>query len=185
MAIDPKSPPVVQLFAALQAEDIGFMVAGMSAANLQGVLAATVDVDVWIGLPARQYIRVINLCRKLNVSVQSPNKVYLSDQTPVDFIYEIGGLQIFEKEYARAERLAFHGLNNSRLVPETNLQKQGSGWQRQRQAAHFAHPAGVEIEQGGKENAAKNKITGCRPPKPVFQTTAIRPAPENLCFICV
>ena len=48
------------------------MVAGMSAANLQGVLAATVDVDVWISLPARQYMRVINLCRKLNASPQSP-----------------------------------------------------------------------------------------------------------------
>jgi len=86
------------------------MLAGMSAANLQGVLASTVDVDVWIGLPARQYVRVINLCRKLNATVQSRNKVYLSDQTPVDFIYEIHGLQTFEKECARAGRLAFHGL---------------------------------------------------------------------------
>jgi hypothetical protein len=110
MAIDPKSPPVVQLLAALQAEGIDFMLAGMSAANLQGVLASTVDVDIWIGLPARQYMRVINLCRKLNATVQSRNKVYLSDATPVDFIYEIHGLQIFEKEYARARWLSFHGL---------------------------------------------------------------------------
>lgn len=86
------------------------MVAGMSAANLQGVLASTVDVDVWIGLPARQYMRVINLCRKLNAATQSPNKVFLSDATPVDFFYEVNGLQIFEKEYARAKWLSFHGL---------------------------------------------------------------------------
>ena len=86
------------------------MVAGMSAANLQGVLASTVDVDVWIGLPKRQYMRVINLCRELKASVQSSNKVFLSDQTPVDFIYEVGGLQIFKKEYARAQWLSFHGL---------------------------------------------------------------------------
>jgi hypothetical protein len=110
MAINSKSSPVVQLFTALQAEGLSFMVAGMSAANLQGVLASTVDVDVWIGLPARQYMRVINLCRKLNATVQSPNKIYLSDQTPVDFIYEIHGLQPFEKEYARAQWLPFHGL---------------------------------------------------------------------------
>ena len=91
------------------------MVAGMSAANLQGVLASTVDVDVWIGLPARQYMRVINLCHKLNASVRSPNKVFLNDETPVDFIYEVGGLENFEKEHARAQSLSFHGLKISVL----------------------------------------------------------------------
>jgi hypothetical protein len=119
MAIDPKSPPVVQLFAALQAEGINFMVAGMSAANLQGVLASTVDVDVWIDLPARQNMRVINLCRGLNASMHSPNKVFLSDATPVDFIYEVGGLQLFENEYSRAKWLSFHGLK----IPVLSLQQ--------------------------------------------------------------
>ena len=85
------------------------MVAGMSAANLQGVLASTVDVDVWIGLPARQYMRVINLCHKLKATIQSPNKIYLSDDTPVDFIFEVNGLPPFEKEYPRAKWLRFHG----------------------------------------------------------------------------
>ncbi|HEY5233080.1 MAG TPA: hypothetical protein VIK35_06075 [Verrucomicrobiae bacterium] len=109
MATGPKSSPLVQLFAALKAERIKFMLVGMSAANLQGVLATTVDVDVWIGLPSRQYIRVINLCRKLKATIQSPNKVYLSDETPVDFIYEIGGLKSFEKEFGAAKKLPFHG----------------------------------------------------------------------------
>ena len=109
MATGSKSYPIVQLFAALQAEGIKFMVAGMSAANLQGVLASTVDVDVWIGLPARQYMRVINVCRKLKATIQSPNKIYLSDDTPVDFIFEVNGLPAFEKEYPRAKWLSFHG----------------------------------------------------------------------------
>jgi len=85
------------LFAALQAEGIKFMVADMSAANLQGVLASTVDVDVWIDLPARQYMRVVNLCRNLNASVRSPNKVFLSDETPVDFIYESAASRFLKK----------------------------------------------------------------------------------------
>ena len=109
MATDSKSPPIVLLFDALEAETIRFMVAGMSAANLQGVLASTIDVDVWIGLPPRQYMRVINICRKLKAVVQSPNKIYLSDDTPVDFIYEVNGLPPFEKEYPRAKWLPFHG----------------------------------------------------------------------------
>ena len=86
------------------------MLVGMSAGNLQGVLALTVDVDVWISLPPRQYMRVINLCRKLKATIQSPKKVFLRDQTPVDFIYEVGGLQSFEREFLRAKKLAFHGL---------------------------------------------------------------------------
>jgi hypothetical protein len=48
MAIDSEPQPIVQLFAALQAEGIKFIVAGMSAANLQGVLASTVDVEIWL-----------------------------------------------------------------------------------------------------------------------------------------
>ena len=110
MAIGPKPQPLVQLLATLQAEGIRFMLAGMSAANLQGVLEGTIDVDVWIGLPRRQYMRVINLCNKLGATLRSANKVYLSDDTPVHFIYEIRGLPDFDQEYRRANWLPFHGL---------------------------------------------------------------------------
>jgi hypothetical protein len=110
MATGSKSSPLVQLFAALKAERIKFMLVGMSAANLQGVLASTVDVDVWIGLPPRQYIRVINLCRKLKATIQSPHKIFLRDETPVDFIYEIDGLKTFAAESRGAKKLPFHGL---------------------------------------------------------------------------
>jgi hypothetical protein len=105
MAIGPKPQPLVQLLAALEAEGIRFMLAGMSAANLQGVLEGTIDVDVWIGLLPRQYMRVINLCNKLGATLLSANKVYLSDDTPVDFIFEISGLPDFDQEYRRANWL--------------------------------------------------------------------------------
>ena len=83
----------------------------MSAANLQGVLEGTIDVDIWIGLPPRQYMRVINVCRRLGATLKSPNKVYLSDDTPVDFIYEITGLRPFDWEFRGAKRLRFHGID--------------------------------------------------------------------------
>lgn len=110
MAIGAEPQPLVQLLAALEAEGIRFMLAGMSAANLQGVMEGTIDVDIWIGLPSRQYMRVINLCNKLGATLRSANKVYLSDDTPVDFIYEISGLSAFDQEYRRAKWLPFHGL---------------------------------------------------------------------------
>jgi hypothetical protein len=118
MATGSKSSPLVQLFATLKAERIKFMLVGMSAANLQGVLASTVDVDVWIGLPLRQYIRVINLCRKLKATIQSPNKIFLRDETPVDFIYEIDGLKTFAAEARGAKKMPFHGLTISVLPLE-------------------------------------------------------------------
>jgi len=40
---------------ALHEEKIRFQVIGMSAANLQGVPGSTVDVDLWLELPARDY----------------------------------------------------------------------------------------------------------------------------------
>lgn len=95
------------------------MLVGMSAANLQGVLATTVDVDVWIGLPTREYMRVINLCRKLKATVQSPNKVFLSDEMPVDFVYTLDGLNSFETELRRANKLRFHGIK----IPVLSLEQ--------------------------------------------------------------
>ena len=119
MGISPKTSPLVQLFTALEAEGIKFMLVGMSAANLQGVLATTVDVDVWIGLPSRQYMRVINLCRKLKATIQSPNKIFLSDEMPVDFVYELDGLNGFDAELRQAKKLRFHGIN----IPVLSLEQ--------------------------------------------------------------
>jgi hypothetical protein len=110
MATRPKPPAIVQLLSALEAAGVRFMLVGMSAANLQGVLASTIDVDIWIGLPPRQYMRVINLCLSLGATLRSANRVYLRDDTPVDFIYEVTGLPTFDREFPRARWLSFHGL---------------------------------------------------------------------------
>ena len=91
----------------------------MSAANLQGIMVSTIDVDVWIGLPSRQYMKVSNLCLSLGATLRSPNKVYLSDDTPVDFTYEVTGLPAFDKELPKAEWLSFHG----RRIPVLPLER--------------------------------------------------------------
>ena len=119
MATDAESSAVVQLFDALKRADIPFMLVGMSAANLQGIMVSTIDVDVWIGLPSRQYMKVSNLCLGLGATLRSPNKVYLSDDTPVDFIYEVTGLPAFDKELPKAEWLSFHG----RRIPVLPLER--------------------------------------------------------------
>jgi len=51
----------------------------MSAAILQGCPATTLDTDLWINLPSRQYLRVLRLCQQLGAIVRANTVVELSD----------------------------------------------------------------------------------------------------------
>jgi hypothetical protein len=81
----------------------------MSGAILQGVPATTLDTDIWIDLPPRQCIRVLNLCRRLGADILSNTVVDLSDGSMVNFLYEVHGLRNFRHEYQRAKRLKWLG----------------------------------------------------------------------------
>ncbi|HLH54139.1 MAG TPA: hypothetical protein VKY92_11055 [Verrucomicrobiae bacterium] len=82
----------------------------MSGAILQGVPATTLDTDIWIDLPSRQYIRVLNLCRRLGAEVRANTVVDLSDGSTVNFLYQVHGLRGFHYEYQRAKRLNWLGM---------------------------------------------------------------------------
>ncbi len=82
----------------------------MSGAILQGVPATTLDTDIWIDLPARQYIRILNLCRRLGADIRANTVVDLSDGSTVNFLYAVHGLQSFDYEYQRAKRLKWLGM---------------------------------------------------------------------------
>jgi len=71
--------PLARLVHTLQQEKIRFQVAGMSAAILQGCPATTLDTDLWINLPSRQYLRVLRLCQQLGAIVRANTVVELSD----------------------------------------------------------------------------------------------------------
>jgi hypothetical protein len=43
----------------------------MSGAILQGVPATTLDTDIWVDLPSRQYMRVMNLCLRLGAQMRA------------------------------------------------------------------------------------------------------------------
>jgi hypothetical protein len=81
----------------------------MSAAILQGVPATTLDTDLWIDLPARQYMRVLRLCRELGTAVAN-TVVELSDGSIVNFLYRVDGLRGFPQEYKHARRIEWLGL---------------------------------------------------------------------------
>ncbi|HUR47032.1 MAG TPA: hypothetical protein VMZ27_14230 [Candidatus Saccharimonadales bacterium] len=81
----------------------------MSAAILQGVPATTLDTDIWIDLPPRQYIQMINLSVRLGATVRANTVVELTDESAVNFLYEVHGLRGFDAEYRKARKLKWLG----------------------------------------------------------------------------
>ena len=104
---------------ALEAEKIRYILIGMTAAMAQGVMTTTLDVDLWVDLPSRQYIRVLNLARRLGATVAANTVVYLSDGTPVNFVYEVTGLAGFSREFRNVTRARIHGHS----VPVLRLER--------------------------------------------------------------
>ena len=82
----------------------------MSGAILQGVPATTLDTDIWIDLPSRQYVRVLNLCGRLGAAVRANMVVDLSDGSTVNFLHEVHGLRSFGSEYQKARKLNWLGM---------------------------------------------------------------------------
>ncbi len=82
----------------------------MTAAILQGVPATTLDADLWIDLRPRQYIRVLNICKKLGARVLANTVVALEDDTLVNFLYRVDGVASFPTEFRRALVLDWLGF---------------------------------------------------------------------------
>ncbi len=103
---------------ALREEKIEFLLIGMSAAIFQGVPGSTIDVDFWINLPARQYMRPMKVALAQGATMLRNTVIELSDETLVNFVYSVTGLASFAKEYARAVWLPFHELTIAALPLE-------------------------------------------------------------------
>jgi hypothetical protein len=104
---------------ALEKEKIRHVVIGMSAAIAQGIMANTLDVDIWIDLPKRQYMRIQNLAISLGATMAANTVVYLEDGTPVNFVYEVTGLGNFSSEQKHVTRARIHGHD----VPVLRLER--------------------------------------------------------------
>jgi hypothetical protein len=109
MDVQPPLRPLGELLAALRAEKIRFLIAGMTAAVLQGAPMATVDTDIWVDLPVRQYVRVLAIAKQLGASILTGSDNGLRDDHRVDFIYRIDGLASFGTEWKRAISLIWAG----------------------------------------------------------------------------
>jgi len=74
----------------------------MSAAILQGVIVTTLDTDIWVDLPERQYVRLMNMVLSQGGTALAPTLYALSDGRLVNFVFTVHGLGDFKTEYKRA-----------------------------------------------------------------------------------
>ena len=88
----------------------------MGAAILQGVPATTLDTDIWVGVPERHYMRLINLSLKLGATMLRQTVVSLTDGSLVNFCYRLDGAASFRTEYARAEVKLWNGIE-AKVLP--------------------------------------------------------------------
>ena len=114
-------PALARLIQALRSEKIRFQIAGMSAAVLQGAPATTLDTDIWIDLPERQYNRVLNIAESVGATRLAPTAVALADDSMVNFLYRVDGVASFATELRRATRVELHGVEVRVLAIESVL----------------------------------------------------------------
>ncbi len=108
----------------------------MTAAILQGVPATTLDTDLWIDLPERQYVKVLDLCQRLGATILARTVVALSDDTLVNFLYRIDGLRSFASEFKKAVRIELHGARVA-VLPLQSIIKSKTAIRRPKDIAHL------------------------------------------------
>ncbi len=108
----------------------------MTAALLQGTPVTTLDADLWINLPERRYVRVLNICEKLGATILARTVVALSDETLVNFLYRIDGLGDFTAELPSAVELEWFGMR-VQVVPLESIIKSKRVVGRPKDIAHL------------------------------------------------
>jgi hypothetical protein len=109
---------------------------GMSAAILQGVPATATDTGLWVDLPERQYVRLLNLVVKQGGTPMARTMYGLSDGSLVNFIFSMTGLKKFGDEYARSRELIWNGLK-IRVLPLERIYKSKHDSAREKDIAHL------------------------------------------------
>jgi hypothetical protein len=127
---------LARLVDALAAAGIRFQFAGMTAAILQGVPATTLDTDIWLELPERQYVKALDIAKKLGAEILARTVVALDDDTLVNFLYRIDGLKAFASEYDQAEVLEWNG-REIRVLPLTRIIASKKHIRRPKDLAHL------------------------------------------------
>lgn len=128
--------PLAKLLGALSAEKIRFQVIGMTAANLQGVPGSTIDVDLWLDLPSRQYMKAVNTAVRGGAQVVRNTVVELADGTLVNFVYEVTGLPEFDRVINKARKMTWNGMKVA-VLPLELIKKSKAAIRRPKDLLHI------------------------------------------------
>ena len=126
----------------------------MVAALLQGVPATTLNTDLWIDLPERQYVRVLDLCRSLGATIIARTVVALADDTLVNFLYRVDGLKSFAAERKKALQIKWLGTTVN-VLPLERIIRSKEVVHREKDVAHLPLlkqklGAQLPLRQGGQ-----------------------------------
>ncbi len=108
----------------------------MSAAILQGVPATTIDTDIWVELPPRQFVRLSAIVIHLGGVMLAPTVAALSDDTLVNFLPRVDGIGSFDKELDKARRVRWQGMVVP-VLPLESLLKSKLAVRRPKDLAHI------------------------------------------------
>jgi hypothetical protein len=108
----------------------------MTAAVLQGVMMSTMDIDLWVDLPTRQYIRLWNLIRSQGGSASSQTLYVLEDGRVVNFLFSVTGLRSFAAEFRDAVTHKLEGLE-VRVLPLARILKSKKVIRRAKDLTHI------------------------------------------------
>jgi hypothetical protein len=136
MADERELSPLAELLGALGVEKIRFQVIGMTAANLQGVPGSTIDVDLWLDLSPRQYIKAVNVALRNGAQVVRNTVVELADGTLVNFVYEVTGLPAFARVIGQARKVVWNGIEVA-VLPLELIKKSKEAIRRPKDLLHI------------------------------------------------
>ena len=108
----------------------------MTAGILQGVLTNTLDIDFWVDLPTRQYMRLGNIIRAQGGTALSPTLYVLEDGKVVNFLFSVNGLRSFAAEFKNAVISKLDGIE-VQLLPLQRILKSKKTIRRDKDLAHI------------------------------------------------
>lgn len=129
---------LARLIQSLEQEKIRFQIVGMTAAVYQGVMLNTMDTDIWVDLPTRQYMRLWNIIRAQGGTALSQVLYVLADGKVVNFLFEVTGLKSFSTEYRDALTVKMEGLA-VKVLPLSRILKSKKTVLRDKDIAHIPH----------------------------------------------
>ena len=116
MPHQPPDSPLGAFLKALREEKIDCILIGAMAAIQQGAPLGTIDYDLWVRLPVRQYVRLLTIVQRQGGTILGRTLYELRDGKQVNAIFEPDGLKPFNTEVKNCHTTRLEG-ESVRVLP--------------------------------------------------------------------